>query len=88
MVGLVLVVSKRVSSGEESVTIITEHASNANEEILVPVLSPSDDLLGAWVAVRYDERIYPGIIMSMTTEVVEVKAMQFVGSNRYSVAPA
>ena len=65
MVGLVLVVSKRVSSGEESVTIITEHASNANEEILVPVLSPSE--LGTWVAVRYDERIYPGIIISMTT---------------------
>ena len=69
--------------GEESDTIIAKHASNANEEILVPVLSPSDDLLGTWVAVRYDERIYPGIIMSMTTEVVEVKAMQIVGSNRY-----
>ena len=69
--------------GEESDTIIAKHASNANEEILVPVLSPSEDVLGAWVAVRYDERIYPGIIMSMTTEVVEVKAMQIVGSNRY-----
>ena len=61
--------------GEQSVTIIAEHASNANEEILVPVLSPSEDLLGAWVAVRYDERIYLGIIKSMTTEVVEVKAL-------------
>ena len=69
--------------GEESVNIIAEHASNANEEILVPVLSPSDDLLGAWVAVRYDDCIYPGIIMNMTTEVVEVKIMQIVGSNRY-----
>ena len=69
--------------GKESDNITAEHASNANEEILVPVLSPSKDLLGAWVAVRYDKRIYPGIIMSMTTEVVEIKAMQIVGSNRY-----
>ena len=37
--------------GEESVNTIAEHANNANEEILLPVLSPSEDLLGAWVAV-------------------------------------
>ena len=50
---------------------------------VIPVTGPADELLGTWVAVDYLGQAYPGIITSMDTDGVEVKAMAKVWYNRY-----
>jgi hypothetical protein len=42
-----------------------------------------ETIVGKWVAVMYENNIYPGIVVAIKDDDVEVNAMQSVGQNRY-----
>ena len=42
-----------------------------------------DNLLNNWCVVKYEERIYPGIVTNIEETYIEVKCMSSAGTNRY-----
>lgn len=50
---------------------------------LLPIDHADEDLIGKWCVVRYDGKIYPGIIKEVDIDSVEVTSMHRIGKNRY-----
>ena len=41
------------------------------------------ELVGTYVVVRYDKKLYPGIVIDDDTDEVQVKCMHQIGDNRF-----
>ena len=54
-----------------------------NHERQVRPIENLDDLLGQWCVVRYEGRIYPGIVLGTEGNDIEVKCMSVAGKNRF-----
>jgi hypothetical protein len=57
--------------------------SDSHDSKIIKVTDGDADLIGKWCVVHYDRKPYPGTILDVDHESVEVKTMHSVGKNRY-----
>ncbi|XP_030251615.1 uncharacterized protein LOC115568462 [Sparus aurata] len=69
------------SFGQKRTTAVPQPASGGNPENDIQWESP--ELIGKWCILRYDDDLYPGVILNIQETHVQVKCMHRVGSNRF-----
>ncbi|KAL4005767.1 hypothetical protein ACER0C_005480 [Sarotherodon galilaeus] len=62
-------------------TAVSQTGSGRNPEKEIQWESP--ELIGKWCILRYDDDLYPGVILNIQTTQVQVKCMHRVGSNGF-----
>ncbi|KAL4009294.1 hypothetical protein ACER0C_003146 [Sarotherodon galilaeus] len=73
--------TKCFTFGQTIETAVSQTGSGGNPEKEIQWESP--ELIGKWCILRYDDDLYPGIILNIQTTQVQVKCMHRVGSNRF-----
>ncbi|KAF4114133.1 hypothetical protein G5714_004356 [Onychostoma macrolepis] len=73
------------SFGQKVPTAVPQSASEGNPQPQheKEIQWGSPELLGQWCMLRYDQELYPGIILSTDETHVQVKCMHRVGPNRF-----
>jgi hypothetical protein len=70
------------TDAEESVSVPLEAANPSPPSVDSSTPDPQT-WLGKWVLVRYDKKLYPGVVQEVEEEDVLVKCMARVGENRF-----
>jgi len=63
--------------------VSTNSNDNSRSSSKLQPIDLSQDLVGTWCVVEYDQKAYPGVVLAVEDRELQVKCMHSVGRNRY-----